>query len=531
MPLAKKKTEQEGGRAVIYARYSSNNQKEESIEQQVKECQAFAERKNFTVVGIYSDYAISGKTDNRPEFQKMMRDSKKGGFEFVIAWKSNRIGRNMMQALTNEAALLNAGVKCVYVEEYFDDTASGRFALRNMMNVNQFYIENMAEDIRRGLMDNALKCLVNTRPSFGYKKGEDGRYAVNEETAPIVQEIFQKYLDGWAFIDIANELNRRGLKTVLGNDWNKGSFHSMLRNEMYVGVYKYSDVRIEGGVPALIDKQSFEEVQRRLNHKQTAKGKKNGSAEYLLTGKLFCGHCGEAMVGISGTGRHGDTHYYYRCQGRHHKKNGCSKSNVSRDLVEKRVIESVREFISNDEILEKIIDSYSRFLKKARDESELAVMEAEYAQNKKAIANLIKAIEAGAASETITERISELEAQQRQLEREIEFEKVTLTEITPDQLQFYFKRLQDADLNDKEVQRDLITFFVRAIYLFDDHLKISFNFDKESDRTVTFEQICGDDSSDLLGLYELPTGVLSMTIQTPMTVTVFPCGIVLSVPI
>ena len=222
--------------AVAYARYSSAGQRDVSIDQQVDKCREFAERNGYRIVEVYSDAAMSGKDDNRPKFQKMMRDAKKGGFEFVIAWKSNRIGRNMMQAMLNEEKFRAAGVRCLYVEEDFDDTAAGRFALRNMMNVNQFYIENMAEDILRGLMDNASKCLVNTRPSYGYKKGEDGRFAINEETAPIVKEIFQKYLDGWAYIDIANDLNRRGIKTVLGNDWNKGSFHSMLRNEMYAGV-------------------------------------------------------------------------------------------------------------------------------------------------------------------------------------------------------------------------------------------------------------------------------------------------------
>lgn len=145
--MARKKNIAAGLDAVIYARYSSHNQREVSIEQQIAECTKHAAALGLRIVGTYEDRAISGKTDNRPRFQQMMRDAEKGKFQAVVAWKSNRIGRNMLQAMVNEAKLDDYGVKVFYAEEDFDDTAAGRFALRNMMNVNQFYSENMAEDI------------------------------------------------------------------------------------------------------------------------------------------------------------------------------------------------------------------------------------------------------------------------------------------------------------------------------------------------------------------------------------------------
>ena len=159
--MARKKNIAAGLDAVIYARYSSHNQREVSIEQQIAECTKHAAALGLRIVGTYEDRAISGKTDNRPRFQQMMRDAEKGKFQAVVAWKSNRIGRNMLQAMVNEAKLDDYGVKVFYAEEDFDDTAAGRFALRNMMNVNQFYSENMAEDITRGLYDNASKCMAN----------------------------------------------------------------------------------------------------------------------------------------------------------------------------------------------------------------------------------------------------------------------------------------------------------------------------------------------------------------------------------
>lgn len=526
MPL-KKKTLPAGSNAVIYARYSSSNQREESIEQQIKKCREFAERKKLEIIDIYSDAAISGKSDDRPQFQRMLRDSQKGKFQYVIAWKSSRIGRNMMQALQTELALQEVGVRCLYVEEYFEDSPSGRFALRNMMNVNQFYIENMAEDILRGLMDNAEKCMMNTRPPFGYKKGDDGKFAINEATAPIVREIFQKYLDGWAFIDIARDLNRRGLRTSYGNQWNKGSFHTMLRNEMYTGVYSYRDVRKEGGVPVIIKKEMFEEVQRRLQAKKTPRGKKSGTADYLLTGKLFCGHCQEPMVGISGTGKNGGVHYYYRCQGKHERKNGCQKKNVRKDLIEKAVIDNTMEFIMNDAFIDRLIESYHRFMEAARQESELVAMEKELMQNKRATENLLKSLEYG-PSETIRARLDELEKERISLERDIMMEQASLVEFSPDQMRFYVEKFRQNDVNDPAFQRDLINIFVQAIYLFDDRLKIVYNFDNNSEHFITFQQACGEDSSDVICSCELPSGVLMVDDTNPLTVTLFVYGLVLS---
>ena len=150
--------------AVIYARYSSHNQRDCSIEQQVEACMKHAAAVKLEVVATYADRAVSGKTDKRPQFQQMMKDAEQGKFSVVLAWKSNRMGRNMLQAMVNEERLRECGVKVLYTEEDFDDSAAGRFALRNMMNVNQFYSENMAEDIRRGMMDNAKQCKATGSP-------------------------------------------------------------------------------------------------------------------------------------------------------------------------------------------------------------------------------------------------------------------------------------------------------------------------------------------------------------------------------
>ena len=503
--MQKIKPNKSKNKAVIYARYSSHSQREVSIEQQVQKCKEYADRIGLDVIAIYSDAALSGKTDDRPKFQQMMSDSQEGKFQYVVAWKSNRMGRNMLNAMVHEEELRDYGVRCVYVEEDFDDTAAGRFALRNMMNVNQFYSENMAEDIMRGLLDNASKCIANTRPPIGYKKGDDKRYAIDEPAAAIVREIFQKVIDGWRYADIAADLNRRKIKTRNGGEWNKGSFHRMINNEMYTGVYKYSDVRIEGGVPAIVSKETFDEAQRVIHTKGNPVGRTRMYSDYILTGKLFCGHCGTMMVGISGKTRDGVPGYhYYTCQKRR-LEHACDKKNVSREWIEKTVVNAVREYVMQDNVVEWIIEGYQKFIESARKESALESMKAELTTVKKSTENIMKAIEAGIITETTKERLLELESKRKDLEHSIDIESKVLKEVSPEQIRFWIEQFRYGDIESRDFQKELIRVFVQSIYLYDDKLKLVFNYDTEGERQISFEEIESADSEGVVGSYKLPT--------------------------
>lgn len=492
-------------RAVVYARYSSHNQREASIEQQIKWCMEYAERKGYTIIEIYSDKAISGKTDNRPQFQKMMRDSRKGLFDYVIAWKSNRMGRNMLQAMMNTTKLAEEGVKCLYTEESFDDTAAGRFALRNMMNVNQFYSENLAEDVRRGMMDNAEKCMVNGRLAFGFRKGKDGKYEVIEEEAAIVREIFQRILEDWQQVDIINDLNARGIKTHSGGTWKPQSFNTLLQNEQYIGVYKFSSVRIEGGIPAILDKKTFEEVRRKLANKKHPRGRKRDVEEYLLTGKLFCGLCKHPMVGISGTSRTGTKHYYYACQG---KRQGlCDKKNVQKEVIESAVIQTVCNLIMDDETINWIVAGYQSFAESLRQESALASMEQELAEVNKSLGNVMKAIEEGIITSTTKERMVELEEQRHDLELSIRIEKDALEELTDDDIRYTIERYRNAHLKNREYHKELIRLFIKAVYVYDDKLKIVIKRGTTDSIEVPISVIDSLDGDETNCLYRIPSAV------------------------
>lgn len=459
---------------MIYARFSSHNQREASIEQQIDMCSALAARNGLTVIETYSDKAISGKTDNRPAFQRMMRDAAHGKFDIVLAWKSNRMGRNMLEAMMNDASLQERGVKTIYVEEDFEDNAAGRFALRNMMNVNQFYSEAMAEDVRRGMMDNAKKCMVNGRCPYGLRKGKDGKYEIDPAQAVIVREIFERVKDGWNHIDIMDDLNARGIRNRDGNIWQRTTFDKLLRNEQYIGVYRFSGIRTEGGIPAILDRDTFEEVQHLLKTKKNPRGRRRNVEEYLLTGKLFCGHCGNAMVGICGTSRNGDRHYYYMCQGKHNKE-GCQKKNERKEQIEKAVISAVKTLIMDEKTIDWILAGYQEFMSTLRGQSAITAMENELADTEKSIGNLMRAIEMGIITDTTKARMMELEEKKRELQTSIRIEKGLLQEIDADKLRFLLEQYRDKNIDDKQYHKELINTFIKAVYVYDGKLKIVFN--------------------------------------------------------
>lgn len=513
---------------MIYARFSSHNQREASIEQQIEWCVDLAKRYNLTVLDTYADKAISGRTDNRPSFQRMMADAKTGKFDVVLAWKSNRMGRNMLEAMLNDSVLLEEGVRTIYVEEDFEDNAAGRFALRNMMNVNQFYSEALAEDVKRGMMDNAKKCMVNGRTPYGYRKGNDGKYEIVQDQAEIVREIFNRVIEGWPYVDIMSDLNARGIRNRDGNIWQRTTFDKMLRNEQYIGVYKFSGVRTEGGIPPILNREIFEEVQTILTTKKHPRGRRRNTQDYMLTGKLFCGICGNPMVGICGTSRNGERHYYYLCQGKHNKT-GCTKQNEKQEKIEQAVVNYIKKLIMDDETIDWLLAGLQEFEATLRAQSTITAMESELAETEKAIGNLMKAIEMGIITDTTKDRMMELEEQKRDLQQRIRIENKMLVELDPEDLRFVLVKYRDTNLNDRQYQRELINTLIKAVYVYDDHLTIVGNRGTNDTVEVKFDDIS---SIGVVGVSDVRTNATKPhQVNTVRTAVMFrEYGIVAVVP-
>lgn len=386
------------------------------------------------------------------------------------------MGRNMLEALINEARLQDLGVRVLYVEEDFDDTAAGRFAARSMMNVNQFYSENMAEDIKRGLYDNAANCMVaNGHLPYGYKADETLHYAIDEPKAAVIREIFTRVSCGEAFVDIMASLNARGIKTSYGRPWGRSSFQKILSNERYRGIYIYGDVRKEGGIPRIVSDELYFKVQEVITTKKNPQGRHRVNGDYLLTGKLFCGHCKSPMTGVSGTGRSGNLHYYYVCQKRRTEKT-CDKKNVRRDEIELQVAQAIKDYALKDDVIEWIADSTVAYNERKEAESKVGILEDQLAGTEHGIKNIMSAIEQGIITETTKSRLVELESERATIKAKIAAARADIVTVSRDDIISGLEMFRDGDVHDKKYQARLFDTFLVAVYAYDDDLRLVFSF-------------------------------------------------------
>ena len=470
---------------VIYARYSSHSQKDASIEQQVAECLKKANEIGLKIISTYEDRAITGKTDKRPNFQRMMKEAEKGKFQYVIAWKSNRIGRNMLEAMINEARLQDVGVRLIYVEEDFDDSAAGRFALRSMMNVNQFYSENMAEDIKRGLYDNAMQCKVaNGHLPLGYKAGENLEYIIDKPKDETVREIYTRVAAREPFVDIYTDLNRRGITTSLGKPWGRSSFKSILKNERYRGVYIYGDIRKENGIPRIVSDELFYKVQEVLKTKRNAQGKHRDFGTYMLTGKLYCGKCGAPMIGFAGTSKQRTLHHYYGCRKRK-IEHICDKQHVRRDEIELSVAQAIRDYALTDDVINWIADKTIDYNSKCEKESEIVLLQEQLATSQQASKNILRAIEQGIITDTTKQRLLELENEQADINSKIYAAKADIITVSREDLIAGLSLFKNGNIDDMKYRASLFDTFLVAVYLYDDDMRIVFSV-PGGNKTVNF---------------------------------------------
>jgi len=343
--------------AVVYARFSSHRQGEQSIEGQVAEAERFAAAHGLTIVKVYADRAQTGRNDNREQFQLMLSDAAKHAFDALIVWKTDRIGRNKEEIALNKYHLKKNGVKIYYVAEAIPDTPEGIILEAVIEGMAAYYSEQLSQNVRRGLRMCAQKAQsTGGTHLLGYTVDENKKYVIDPKYAPAVRLIFDMYVNGKTVTEIVNELNARGLRTKKGNLFTKNSLHRMLKNKKYIGTYEYNgEVCIENAVPPIVDVETFNKVQELLKYNQAAAAHKKAKVDYLLTEKLFCGKCGTMMVGVCGTGKTGMQYHYYMCTLQ--KKKQCTKKAVRQVWIENLVLEYVIKLVQDNALLDYIAEN------------------------------------------------------------------------------------------------------------------------------------------------------------------------------
>lgn len=472
--------------AVIYARYSSDNQREESIEGQLRECQAFAESNDMIIVDTYIDRALSAKTDNRPDFQRMIKDSASGTFDIVIVWKLDRFARNRYDSAHYKSVLQKNGVKVVSATEKISQTSEGILLESLLEGMAEYYSAELAEKVTRGLTENALKCKYNggTLP-IGYTTDENQFYIIDSLTAPAVLDAFKHYAEGSTMQEITDELNLKGIRTKKNTPITLNTVTRMLHNRKYIGEYRYSNFVTPNGMPAIVPEDLFERVQDMMKANKKAPAKHKAEDEYILTTKLFCGKCKCLMAGESGTSRTGIVHRYYKCVSvKYHR--GCDKKTVRKEWVEAFVISHIMKIIFDDDLMDKLADALLEHLN--QENTALPILEKQFAEVQKNIDNMLNAIQQGIFTPSTKERLEALEREKSELSVQIIKEEMSKPKLTKEQILFWIYKFRKLNPKRLDHRRRLVNSFVNSIYLYDDKIIIDCNY-KEGTETITLEEI------------------------------------------
>lgn len=454
---------------VLYMRYSSDKQTEQSIEGQHRVCTDFCNRMGYNVVRCYIDRATSAfkDTEKRTEFQKMIRDSERQDWQAVVVYKLDRFARNRYDSATYKAKLKKNGVRVISATENISENPEGVILEAVLEGMAEFYSKELSQKITRGMYETATKCnSIGGHIPLGYRI-ENKKLVIDEASAVIVREAFDLYANGVPVVKICEQFNNKGYRTAKGAAFNKNSFKSMFKNERYIGIYKYKDMRVEGGIPAIIDRQTFEAVQKQLEINAQAPSRGKAKVNYLLSLKLFCGHCGSLMTGESGRSSNGRVYNYYTC-GQRKRGHGCDKKPLKKDFIERAVVEDVLKLLTPE-----TIDKLAEMAVKAADDeinnnTIIPTLRNDLKEIEKSITNLVKMVEKGVESDAIFDRIQELEAQKRSTEQRLAEADREIIILEKEHVVWWLSKFCKGDIEDEDFRRHIIDLLVNSVTVWDE---------------------------------------------------------------
>ena len=510
--------------AVIYARFSSHNQREESIEAQERACREYAQRKGLQIIEVYADRAKSGTNSEREEFQRMIKDSSEKKFRYLIVHKLDRFSRNKYDAVIYKRKLRTNGVTILSVVENLDDSPESIMLETVIEGMSDYFSKNLAREVMKGLKESAYDCkhLGGIAP-LGYDVNpETQKYVLNEAEAKIVKLIFEKYLEGWGYKKLLDYLNNMGYRSKRGRCFGKNSLSSILTNEKYVGRYVFNKrkektidgkrnhtlkpkeewIVIEGGIPAIIDQNTFDLVQDKLSRNKRKSGSFKAKETYLLSGLIFCGECGEAMHGNRHLdGRKKSNYSSYRCHGRENKR-GCKNREIRRDYIDSFVLDELYKRLFSKISLQKLTEMLNDYNQKVASETdnEMSKAKAELTENQRKVSSIIQMVtEAGISIDTVKASLKELDEQKQYLESYIkELEAANkANSISEEQVKEIIMKSGEFIRTHNLVEcRNFIDNYIEKVIVYNDKVDIIFKVNVFDRQTGTVSQMKSEETKE-----------------------------------
>ena len=400
-------------RAALYARVSSDRQDVDlSIAAQMRALRAYAEANGYTVAREYVDEAESGRIADRPQFRKMLDEAGRPNapFQEILVWKFSRFTRKREHAVAFKSMLRRRGIKVVSITEHADDTPTGKLMEAIIESVDEFYSENLAQEVLRGMREAASRGFwVSSKVPYGYRKVmvQDGakkrpKLEPVEGEAGLIHRMFRMAESGRSVLDIVKTLNGEGIPSPRGKRWSKTAVHLMLRNETYTGALvwgtkakdKAPPVRVEDAFPAIVSRETYNRVAGLLESRAPAKvNPRRAASSYLLSGLLMCEACQRALTGQeSKSGQFA----YYVCNSLMKRGQGeCDSPRLNARRFERLVLDQIRENIlteSNVRELVRLVDEEMDGVA-AEQRQRLQSIEEEQVQVKRWLDRLYRAIE------------------------------------------------------------------------------------------------------------------------------------------
>ena len=503
--------------AVIYARYSSHNQTECSIEGQLEECRKYAEQNNINIIGEYIDRAKSGTKDNRDNFLKMIEDSKRKTFEGVLVYQLDRFARNKYDSVIYKKQLKDRGIRVLSARENISQDASGILMESVLEGMAEYFSVELGQKVRRGMKLNADCCYYNggtiplgyklevvndDRFNNGIKKAVKKRYVIDENKAPIVKKIFEMYANDNKMSEIINYLNGLDLRTAYNKSFNKSSIRRILENKKYIGIYTYHGQETKDSIPRIIDDELFYKVQQELRKNSLAPARRRAKTEYLLSGKLYCGLCREKMTGSSGTSENGKLYTYYACKLAN--KHLCDMDSVKKEDIEDIVLKSCQDILTKDNInlIAKKIVEYANNEKNTIEYKQLSKA---LKDNERRKINIVKAItecEDNTTRQILFDELSKIQNALDEINQSLLIEKAKHLNLGITEVKYFLNNLRKGNINKFEYQKILINTLVNKVYLYKDKAIILFNINNHVEEVKI--SLLNDIESSLFNAVALP---------------------------
>lgn len=464
--------------AVIYARYSSSKQREESIDGQLRVCHAFAENEGLIVMHEYIDRAMSARTDRRPDFLQMIQDSDEKKFSYVIVYQLDRFARSRYDSAIYKHRLKKNGVTVLSANERIANDPTG-ILLEALIEANaEFYSAELSQKVNRGMMQNVLEGKwPGGRLPLGYELNENRELITNKEQAAMVKKIYEWYIGGLNEAQLIRKLNDEGYRTAAGSKFTHNVLSRILQNRIYIGTFCYRGKDYPNFAPKILTDEHFARAQIRRKQKHVVRSQ---SADFFLVGKIFCGICGKHIVGTSGTSKTGKRYAYYMCSSRNHilrqkKVCRCSLMTIRKEWLEDKILGVTTRLLNNPDTRAEIARRCA--YEQVNQEEDLRVqrLKKELAAVKKKLNNCVKAIEEGFITATVSEKISLYEEEVARLEEQIKKSELLARPVvvTEEFIEYYLQKFYKQKKYDRQ-QFDLFQTFIHRITVYADYIEIQY---------------------------------------------------------